>query len=325
MSNPNIKIIGGGLAGLIAAHHFKNANVFEAGPRMQMHNALLRFRGDDVSKITGIPFRKVRVYKEIYWHGKTYQGKCPMAWANLYAKKVTGKISGRSIMKLDEADRFIAPDDFYDQMVDRLLDEGRLFFNCPVSGEDIKRTQDGITGWINTAPLHIVLAQLGDTGLLPERESSFDRAPIAVHRYKICTPCDVYQTIYFPSHNIDVYRASITGDTLIVESINAANVVGQHEFEMESVLRAFGLVESDIDWESETKIDQKYGKIVDMDEKARQAILFHLTDKHNIFSLGRFATWRNILLDDVAADLPRIEKMMMASDYMRNRIRYLEN
>jgi hypothetical protein len=81
----------------------------------------------------------------------------------------------------------------------------------------------------------------------------------------------------------------------------------------------------DVDWESETKVDQKYGKIVDMDEKARQAILFHLTDKHNIFSLGRFATWRNILLDDVAADLPRIEKMMMASDYMRNRIRYLEN
>jgi hypothetical protein len=41
--------------------------------------------------------------------------------------------------------------------------------------------------------------------------------------------------------------------------------------------------------------------------------LFRLTHERNIYSLGRFATWRNILLDDVVDDIAAIKKLLKAN------------
>ena len=309
----NINIIGGGLAGLIAAHHFRGAHVFEAGPRKQMHKALLRFRSDDVSNITGVPFRKVRVYKEVHYSGKIHQGKCPVNLANMYSKKVTGSISGRSIMKLEECDRYIAPDDFYETLCDRLESEGRLHFNAPIDAQSINVKG---TSWINTAPLPVMLKILGIEGC--DFMEGFNRAPIQVARYKITTPCDVYQTAYFPDPDISLFRASITGDILIVESISGTET--DHLHNVGEAGRAFGLTWRDVDLDGGEVVDQAYGKIMDLEARARESILYQLTNKYNIFSLGRFATWRNILLDDVADDLPKIERLINASNYGREKI-----
>ncbi|QBQ72383.1 hypothetical protein CPT_MTx_077 [Serratia phage MTx] len=313
----SIKIIGGGLAGLIAAHYFKGAHVFEAGPRKQMHKALLRFRSDDVSNITGVPFRKVRVYKEVHYQGKTFQGKCPIALANMYAAKVTGAISGRSIMKLEECDRYIAPDNLYEVLCDRLESEGRLWFNQAIEGRNFKSVSEvkrSDVSWINTAPLPVILKLLGieDCDLM----TGFKRSPIIVARYKVKTPCDVYQTIYFPDEHSSLFRASITGDILIVESMNSF----QTHNNAVSAAAAFGLSGKDIDFEAGEIVDQAYGKIMDLNAASRESILYQLTNKYNIFSLGRFATWRNILLDDVADDLPKIERLINASNYGREKI-----
>lgn len=307
----NINIIGGGLAGLIAAHHFRGAHVFEAGPRKQMHKALLRFRSDDVSNITGVPFRKVRVYKEVHHNGNIYQGKCPVSLANMYAKKVTGSIAGRSIMKLEECDRYIAPDDFYDTLCDRLESEGRLHFNAPIDASSINVQG---ASWINTAPLPVILKILGIEGF--DLMDGFKRAPITVARYKVKTPCDVYQTIYFPDEYSSLFRASITGDVLIVESMNNF----QTHNNAVSATAAFGLSGKDVDFDAGEVVDQAYGKIMDLEARSRESILYQLTNQYNIFSLGRFATWRNILLDDVADDLPKIERLINASQYGREKL-----
>ena len=314
---PNIKIIGGGLAGLIAAHHFKNAHVFEAGARLAKHKALLRFRSDSVANITGVPFRKVRVYKEVYYEGQSHQGKCPIALANRYAKKVTGTIAGRSIMKLDECDRFVAPDNLYELLADRLAAEGRLHFHQKITSDDFRRLE-GDVAWINTAPLPVILNQLGLNQAIPKGEG-MARSSIIVERFKIKTPCDVYQTIYFPDEGKYVFRASITGNILIIESVHNPSKKTVNA-ELQEVCAAFGLnYFSDIDYNSEV-VDQRYGKIVDLPRETREAILYRLTSQHNIFSLGRFATWRNILLDDVADDLPKIERLINASAYHREKI-----
>ncbi len=52
-----------------------------------------------------------------------------------------------------------------------------------------------------------------------------------------------------------------------------------------------------------------------MSDAPRKALLHHLTITHGIYSLGRFATWRNILLDDVYEDVFAIRKMIHQSHY----------
>lgn len=57
---PKPIIVGAGLSGLIAACKFPQASVFEASPSEKPagHQALLRFRNESVSRITGIPFKR---------------------------------------------------------------------------------------------------------------------------------------------------------------------------------------------------------------------------------------------------------------------------
>jgi hypothetical protein len=47
-----------------------------------------------------------------------------------------------------------------------------------------------------------------------------------------------------------------------------------------------------------------------IDDALRKQLLFRLTHEHNVFSLGRFATWRNILLDDVVDDIVQVKRLL---------------
>lgn len=317
MSKP-IAIAGAGLAGLITACFFKKAPVFEAGPRAPQHRALLRFRGEEVSKITGIPFKAVKVDKAVVYGNSMYQGTCPLNLANMYSHKVTGRYVGRSIMKLESGVRFIAPDDFYDRLIEEVGEE-RINFNTPIndafkfSGD--QRSRPTI---ISTIPMQVMIKLLN---MESDNQLSFAfvRQPIVVHRFKVMTPCDIYQTIYFPSDDLRTYRASITGDTVIIETI--ANHADSHymavDTELAYIVKQFGIHPNQCDLDSVEVVDQKYGKIVDMPKDMRQAVLYDMTVNHDVFSIGRFATWRNLLLDDVADDLKKMDSLIHATDYNR--------
>ena len=56
------------------------------------------------------------------------------------------------------------------------------------------------------------------------------------------------------------------------------------------------------------------GKIVPLPDAARKRLLFRLTHEHGIYSLGRFATWRNVLLDDVVNDIAVIKRLARSGD-----------
>ena len=111
-------IVGAGLAGLIAAHAFPHLEVVEASTgRQQTHNALLRFRSDIVGRLVGIDFRRVRVHKGI-WYGSKFV-RPSIRIANLYSLKCTHAMVGdRSIWNIETTDRWVAPEDFYDRLVD---------------------------------------------------------------------------------------------------------------------------------------------------------------------------------------------------------------
>jgi hypothetical protein len=292
-------IVGSGFAGLLAAYIFPREAVVEAAAApAQMHKALLRFRTDAASKLTGIPFKKVRVRKGIYFEGEFHQPNIQLA--NLYSQKCLGLILGdRSIWSIEAADRYVAPETFYEQLIEAV--GPRIEWGKQI---DFKRAKSCDAPFISTAPLPVVLQSLG-----LEVEAEFDRAPITVQRYRV-QDCDAYQTIYFPTDAHSLYRASITGSLLICEFEGAPE--GDWTRDMLNAFAIDGDFVDEID-----KVKQSYGKIAEIDTTLRKSIIHRLSVEHNIYSLGRFATWRNILLDDVIDDAWVVKRLMHQSEYDR--------
>lgn len=297
-----MKIIGAGLAGLIAAHKFPQAGILEAAPTRQAnHHALLRFRSPAVGEAVGYDFTKVRVHKGIYLNKRFHAPNIRLA--NLYSMKVAGAVLDRSIWDVEPCDRWVAGEGFIDWLHERVghrIQYGHLVDVALLSPHE---------PLISTIPMHQTYKMLGGSvASMPE----FRSANISVARFRV-QGANVHQTIYFPAEETPVYRASITGDLLIVESI------GDHlESHLPNVLAAFALEDADVTPLS--KVRQSYGKITPIDEDWRRAFIWEATHKHNVFSLGRFATWRNILLDDVLEDCEVIKRLVTSSTYERAKI-----
>ena len=292
-------IVGAGLAGLIAAHVFPSMPIFEASPApTESHKALLRFRSSSVGDLTGVEFRPVTVRKGIWSQGEFRQPDIRLA--NLYSQKVIGSLAPRSVWDINTVTRWVAPEDFYQRLVDAVA--SRICWGAQFKFMDAAHG----TPVINTAPMPIVLRDLG-IGV----DAEFARAPIDVLRYRV-HGADVHQTVYFPDADTSVYRASITGDLLIVELMPTCAF--PHDG-MSVVRDSLGIDRSQM--QPIDRVTQRYGKVVALPDVTRRALLAKLTREHNIFSLGRFATWRNVLLDDVVKDCAVVKRLMTASEYER--------
>jgi hypothetical protein len=141
----------------------------------------------------------------------------------------------------------------------------------------------------------------------------FNFAPIKVKRWRI-PGANVYQTIYFPEPHISLYRASITKDLLIAEYVEQK--IGMSDGE-DRLMNAFAIGEQFHDLPALDEGKQKFGKIAPIDEAWRREAIYQLTRRFNIYSLGRFATWRNILLDDVLKDVYVIKRLLEGDAYTR--------
>ena len=296
-------IIGAGLAGLLAAHAWPQLRSCETapGPR-QEHQALLRFRTDNVAKLTGIEFRKVRVRKGIYWHESFHAPSIELA--NRYSMKCLGSLEAdRSIWNIEPVDRYVAPEDFYESLLESVHDRIDWGAGGMLSAMPTERPV-----LINTAPLPVVVKELG---LELQCPIVFSRAQINVERFRL-EGCDVYQTIYYPGDETTVYRASITKDILIIES-RGDRAIDLDEMNM--VLRSFGLAAHSGICVGLTRTSQRFGKIAQVDDWLRKQLILRLSTEFNIYSLGRFATWRNLLLDDVVDDIAVIKRLLKLGSY----------
>lgn len=288
-----MKIFGAGLAGLLAGCHFQQATIYEAQPFHKPHRALLRFRSSAVGDAVGIEFRKVRVHKACWPLSMPHP-----CLANMYSIKVAGVLADRSIWNLEDVDRYIAPDDFIAQLLERCAD--RIVWEHAISADDIVLSNEPI---ISTLPMSLFYKWGFSNDPV---KIAFIYKKIFIRRFKI-TGADVFQTIYFPLPETNLYRASIIGETLIAEYVEA---IDEYDF-----FPAFGLRSSDCE---ELEIGyKKLGKIRTINNEWRKGFIYDLTTRYNIFSLGRYATWRNILLDDVIHDITVLKKMMKSGAYDR--------
>lgn len=293
-------IIGAGLSGLICGALNAQSKIFERNPsNFISHKAVLRFRDDKIARSLGLTFRKVRVRKGIWMDGP--QLSAPL-YANLYSQKVRGIIGDGSIWNLEPSDRFIAPENLHELLAD--ICGNRITWQWSVSLEQILDWRKAGLQIVNTSPLPVILELLSMASPF-----SFSYAPIFVSRYRV-PDCDVFQSIYFPEPSLGLYRATLTGDLLTLESVSAENTG------MNVAMDAFGLRSLPfLSDPADLKHKQSFGKIIPAPDGPRKALLHRLTQEWGIYSLGRFATWRNILLDDVYEDIAVIRRMMTQQAY----------
>lgn len=295
-------IYGAGLAGLLAGCAFQTATIHEAGPPTQAHKALLRFRGTSVSDLTGIEFRKVAVHKGIWMEGAFHQPSIQLA--NYYSKKVLGRYQDRSIWKLDTVDRYIAPENFITLLQERCA--ARIFYQSPLTAEHLRTAGPTV---ISTVPMDTMARFVGGETWVTAPVFHFE--PITVRRWRL-KGADLFQTIYFPDPLASLYRVSITGDLIIAEYAGLETNTAHHDARY-NFWQAFGIPYAHA--EPLESITQRYGKIAPIENAWRHRFMFELSTRYKIFSLGRFGTWRNILLDDVVHDLSAIRKMMVSTPY----------
>lgn len=295
-----MKIIGAGMAGLIAANYFRKhkPTVFEAQQNLpDNHGALLRFRSDKVFNVIGLKARKVRVRKCIVFGADFMDAPNPYL-ANMYSYKVTGKVADRSIWNLDTEDRYIAPRDFI----------AKAAQGCDIEfGHSIAAPEEFRGPIISTIPMPSLMKMLKWNDV-----PKFEFKPIWTITHEV-SGVDVNQTIYFPELEVPHYRASFVGGRLIIELIadpgsteDAAKIVDQ-------VIDYFGITRYMCDPFTVAVKKQVLGKMLPIDDAIRREFMHWATANFNIYSLGRFATWRPILLDDVVDDLAVIERMMSSS------------
>jgi len=295
-----MKIIGAGLSGLLAGALFPGSTIYERqGSLPHNHGAILRFRGYKIGQSLGIPFKRVKVTKAIWYDGQEVQPTPRIQ--NMYSHKVLAEYSARSIRDISTVNRYIAPDDFIEQLAKRCT----IVFNR--SFPEFGKRTDMPT--ISTIPMPSMMNKMGLP--VPGGQLTFSHRPIWTRTYELPN-ADIYQTIYYPDPQTNVYRASFTGNKLICEFMNDPVRVGLPLF---FIAETFGVNgEKLIDIGSGT---QEHGKIVEIPNPIRRSIMAQLTHEHNIYSLGRFATWRNILLDDVFDDIFRIKDLINLDSYSR--------
>lgn len=298
-------VAGAGLSGLIAASMLREevSAVFEVQSSVpNNHAALLRFRSGIVGDATGIPFAPVRVMKAIH------EPINPVRDAIDYSVKVTGKPSVRSIVSArgEIEERWIAPDDFIARLAEQSYP--KLCFDAGVSFA----TEGSRAPIISTAPMPSLMKALEYPN--PPAFESRDGWVVTAE----LTGVDVCATLYYP-RNFVGYRTSVTRGRLIVEGVSKGPVasiesggwaIRDARDIAEAAATHLGLA-GFLDIETATLKPQRYAKILPIAEEERRRFLMWATDRFNIYSLGRFATWRpGLMLDDLVNDVRTIQKMI---------------
>lgn len=308
-----LQIWGAGMAGLIAANVLRKHNpiVYEAKSELpHNHKALLRFRTDKVSIATGIPFKKVSIRKAIWHDGKLYN-ESNLRFDNLYSQKVTGTVAKRSIENFHGEVRYIAPHDF----VERLAEGVEIEYN-----HKVEKPSDGVAISTLPMPLNMKISGLADS-------TKYEFTEICSVNFFIEEPLvDVYQTIYDVDENTPFYRLSISGNEGIFEGrkeVIDALLEKDPYFNSARIIlwQYFGI--NNAEFTTPAKVVQPLGKIIPVDDTARRNNILNLSREKQIYSLGRFATWRQIMLDDVIGDIDVIEKIMKQDNY--NKTLYMCN
>ncbi len=343
-----VRIVGAGLAGVIANSMLGDRvkNVFEANSKslpsqdkkrkLQVPN-VLRFRSKDVFGAVNLPFKQVFVQRfSVPWRGGIQDQLA-------YSKKVVGQYTTLRSMPDPFGERplrYVAEESFYAELVGRakivrgwMADPFRSLQNF--MEENLKKHLI-----ISTLPMPLLMKVLGW-----EPRSKFTSRP-AVHQVARWAEADCYFSLYVPDPDYKISRISMTGDLMFIEhagwpdalinipmtSQDITNTEEEAKISKQlwrEVIEILNFVEfmqpenplpDDLELTDsgcpkgfeilQTKTN-KFAKIAPINEDERRSFILWATRQHNVYSLGRFATWRpKLLLDDLVKDVRIIQQMI---------------
>ena len=284
-----INILGAGMSGLLAANILRRHDITIIEKQKELpnnHHAVLRFRTPEVGNILGIPFKKVNMIKTHVPYGNV------VADSLSYSRKTTGQyLSNRSIVEGTViAERYIAPPNLIEQMAQ----------NININYDSFEYTDK--LPHISTIPMPMLMNILGYPHVI-----DFKSMPGIVFTGRILD-CDAYVSVLFPGPDVPYSRATITGDNLIVEFPNLRELPDTPD--LAHVYYSLGLhdcVVLDADFKR-----QDFFKIIEIDDSERKKFMRWATVNFNIYSLGRYSTWRpKLLLDDLIQDVRKIESWIV--------------
>lgn len=330
-----IKILGLGQTSMICAimlcKRGFDVEIFDEKPLdqfKQSHFALLRFKTDKIEQETGIKLSKFKTEKAIYigkHFDKVIVNESNIELNNKYSFKVSGKYQSRSIGNLNSGIRYQPPENFFELLLNKCVELGVKF-----KKESINASINAIINKFDNFNVISTIPMPKINEIIFKKDINFDFQKIYTAEFELTENVfDVNQTIYFPEEHHLPYRISITNNKIKCEMSKKQyeNKKNKHsEIEiiddlMNIFCDAFGVNFDFIrtcflnfDFKNVIK-EQKFGKISPIDEHTRQTIIYQLTKKYNIYSLGRFSCWRNILLDDVVDDVKVIEKLISLKNF----------
>ena len=321
----NFLIIGNGVAGQLAAKFFERykPRIVSIGGRSDV--GVFRSKTAEIPLVLGVPAHEVKVRKAVLVRdGSDFHllEKATIGDVNEYSLKVANAITGRSINSVGDGD-----DIRYVFELPRKVD-----INSPLT----KIVRKGLckigTGnfagayleqsfeydvIINTIPMPEICEICGIVSGM-----DFEYKPIKVFRKVLGVKMNasVQQTLYYPSSDSGVYRATLQSNKdgfaeIIVEVILDGYDDNFHEV-YPIIVKAFGL---DCFYRSYTELENcelKYGKIFGgKGNIGRKRVMLRLTNDYNIYSLGRYACWNeSTKTEDLLSDLRKIESMMRMGD-----------
>lgn len=301
-------IVGAGLAGLLAAAMLRNeaTRIIERQSTLpNNHSAVLRFRTSVVGDVLNIPFKKVQILK-----GVARSIGNPIADALAYSRKTNGSFTLRSLVNArgEIEERYIAPPDLIQQIANRLM--------CPILHDcEFKEEHwGGDVPVISTIPMPVLMGLLGwrdvpEFRSVPGFNISFEAADT-----------NAYVSLYVPDPDLSPSRISITGNLVQIEITDPFDEFTEwetnkefHEAVIAGACRLLGHIPFPDLWNVRR---QQYAKILPTDENVRKRFILWASEKYNIYSLGRYATWRpGLLLDDLVNDVRVIQKLQRSGSY----------
>jgi hypothetical protein len=324
-SKKKIIIIGAGLAGTIAYNALRSYDpiVIESKPptpKIKTHPAIMRLRDPQIAKYIGTDCSKIKVTKGIYFDDFP-QTSSDIQLNNLYSRKVYGSLGNRSLNDLGEQERWLIdgyrpPDNIiWNRKVSSIQNGIVNCQNRDNPGTSIEKHKYDIC--VSTIPMPAMFNIVGTPKDVLD-STEFDCNPVYVLRLKLNIPSNIHQTIYYPEPTTSIYRATIQNQTMIIESMDDESYpfnVGEWKAELKMICRSFGIEINNID----RSLDYCWkkipiGKIKPIDEDKRLHYIMWLTDKHNIFSFGRFSVWRPLRTDHLISDIEKIKRIIKAGD-----------
>lgn len=309
-------IIGAGMAGLLAGGMIRDRKVriFEAANDLpNNHSAVLRFRSSIVGDALDIQFKQVKMMKSVH------EWRNPVADSLAYSLKCNGTATLRSIMSAGSEvhTRYIGPSDLIYQMSERI--NGEINYDCRIDLQRLKEFDEPI---ISTIPMPLLMRTL-DYNFRPDFKF--------INGFNVNCEVDgveAYVTVYIPDPHDIFNRVSLTGNRMTIEVSlpnqtmedverymeRLQNNASEHKAFIKDALFFLGIDGAKV--LSEKWSVQRYSKILPIDEKERRNFIMWASANHNIYSLGRFATWRpGLLMDDVVNDVRVIRKIIQNGNY----------